>query len=45
MQADVKMTDLWSAVSGTRGYGVDPSTLFPWYKHTRNRGSMIYQSN
>ena len=45
MEAVVKMTALWSAVPGTRGYRVDPSTLFPWYKETRNSGSTIYQSN
>ena len=45
MEADVKITDLWSAVPGTRGYRVDPSTLFPWSKESRNSGSTIYQSN
>ena len=45
MEADVKMIVLWSAVPSTRGYRVDPSTLFPWYKETRISGSTIYQSN
>ena len=45
MEADVKMTDLWLAVSATRGYRVDSSTLFPWSEETRNSGSTIYQSN
>ena len=28
MEADVNMTELWSAVPGTRGYRVDPSNYF-----------------
>ena len=42
MEADAKMTELSSAVLGTRGYRVDPSTLFPWSQETRNGGSTIY---
>ena len=45
MQAEVKMTDLWSAVPDTRGHRVDSSTPFPSFKETRNSGSTIYQSN
>ena len=36
MAADVTLTDLWSLVPGTRGYRVDPSTLFAWHNETRN---------